>query len=313
MARAFMKRIFWVMLIAAYAPSGFAADRIPVAVSILPQKYFVQQIGRDLVEVQVMVAPGASPHTYEPKPRQMADLARAKAYFAIGVAFERVWVRRIAAANPQMRVFHTDHGIEKVAMTAPHRHGRAHGHHGNGAQAHPDDDKPPQQAVAHEHALLDPHIWLSPALVKIQARTIMTALQEIDPGHRTVYAANYNRFAAALDELDAHLKAVFEGRQGLRFMVYHPSWGYFAAAYGLRQVPIEIEGKDPKPAHLQALIERARREKIRVIFVQPQFSTKSAEVVAREIGGQVVHADPLAENWAANLRAVAEKFKAATQ
>ena len=114
-----------------------------------------------------------------------------------------------------------------------------------------------------------------------------------------------------IDELDSRLKDTFKGKHGLQFMVYHPSWGYFADAYGLRQIPIEIEGKEPKPAQLKELIEHAREHNIRIIFVQPQFSTKSAELIAREIDGQVVFADPLAEDWVGNLSEIAEKFKAA--
>lgn len=256
-----------------FSGTGLAGDRIPIFVSIVPQKYFVQQIGRDLVDVQFMVQPGASPATYEPKPRQMADLAGTKIYFAIGVPFEKAWLSRISATNPGMRVVRTDQGIGKLG--------------------------------------LDPHIWLSPPLVKVQARTILTALQEIDPVHRGVYQANFQEFVARIDRLDGDLKKTFAGRQGLRFMVFHPSWGYFAQAYGLAQVPIEIEGKDPKPSRLKALIDQARRDGIRVVFVQPQFSTKSARLVAREIGGQVAFADPLAEDWLANLREVADKFQAA--
>jgi zinc transport system substrate-binding protein len=280
-----------------------AADKLPVFVSIVPQKHFVQQIGKDLVEVQAMVRPGSSPATYEPKPQQMAALSKAKIYFAIGVPFENAWLGKIAATNPNMRVVHTGHGIEKLAMEAHHHHDdhEKGEHHG---EAEHDKDH-------HEHAGLDPHIWLSPPLVKIQARTVLTALQEADPAHRSVYQANFQEFTAQIDQLDADLKKTFAGKKGLQFMVFHPAWGYFAHAYGLKQVPIEIEGKDPKPAQLKELIQHARENGIKVIFVQPQFSTQSAEVVAREIGGQVAFADPLAEDWMANLRQVADKFQAA--
>jgi zinc transport system substrate-binding protein len=293
-----------------------AAGKLPVFVSIVPQKYFVQQIGKDLVDVQAMVLPGASPHNYEPKPKQMADISKTKIYFTIGVPFENVWLKKIAAANPDMRVVHTDHGIEKLAMEAHNHHddhdeGEHHGeekhnhkkdvHHGEAEHDHDD----------HGHAGLDPHIWLSPPLVKMQARTILAALQEVDPAHRSVYEANFKAFTAQIDQLDSDLKRTFAGKTGLQFIVFHPAWGYFAHAYELQQVPIEIEGKDPKPAQLKALIQHARKNGIKVVFVQPQFSTKSAEVVAREIGGQVVFANPLAEDWMANLREVANKFQSA--
>jgi zinc transport system substrate-binding protein len=306
-----------------------AADKLPVFVSIVPQKYFVQQIGKDLVDAQVMVQPGANPATYEPKPKQMADLSKTKIYFAIGVPFENAWLSKIAATNPDMRVIHTDHGIEKLAMEAHHHHddhekGEHHGEekHGNEKGEHHGEEKHDHEKGEHhgkaehdkdhhEHTGLDPHIWLSPPLVKIQARTILAALQEADPAHRSVYEANFKAFAAQIDQLDADLKKTFAGKKGLQFMVFHPAWGYFAHAYGLKQVPIEIEGKDPKPAQLKELIQHARKNDIKIVFVQPQFSTKSAELIAREIGGQVAFADPLAEDWMANLRQVADKFQAA--
>jgi zinc transport system substrate-binding protein len=320
-----MKRLLIITIVfsnifLAFVGHGGAAQRIPVFVSIVPQKFFVQQIGKELVEVQVMVQPGANPATYEPKPKQMAEISKAAIYFSIGVPFENAWLGKIAAANPGMQVVATDHDIEKLPMVAHHHHEEG-GHHET-ADAHHEADHDHDEGAVHEkgehgeghdhaHGGLDPHVWLSPPLVKIQARSIMAALQAIDPAHGSVYEDNYRRFAATIDALDRQLKQTFAGRQGLQFMVFHPAWGYFAHAYGLAQVPIEIEGKDPKPAQLQRLIEHARASKINVIFVQPQFSAKSAEQIAKAIHGQVLPADPLAEDWTANLRTVAEKFKAA--
>ena len=296
-----------------------AVDKLSVFVSVIPQTHFVQQIGKELVEVQAMVQPGAGPHNYEPKPRQMADLSKTKIYFAVGVPFEDAWLKKIAAANPDMRVVHTDHGIEKIEMEAHHHHGEQAEEHHEGEHHEADHDhkegerhgKAAHDEDHHDHTGLDPHIWLSPPLVKIQARTILAALQEADPAHRSIYEANFQEFTAQIDQLDADLKKIFAGKKGLQFMVFHPAWGYFAHAYGLKQVPIEIEGKDPKPAQLKELIEHARENGIKVVFVQPQFSTKSAELVAREIDGQVAFANPLAEDWMANLRQVADKFQAA--
>ena len=288
-----------------------AAERVPVFVSIAPQKYFVRQIGKDLVDVQVMVQPGANPATYEPKPVQMVDLSKTEIYFAIGVPFENVWLEKIAAANPDMKVVHTDHGIEKRAMAVHHHNDdSAEEHHesGHGHEKGESHEETGHDAEHRDHAGLDPHIWLSPPLVKIQARAILAALREIDPSHRPIYEANFNAFAEQIDQLDADLKKIFAGKKGSRFMVFHPAWGYFAHTYGLKQTPIEIEGKNPKPAQLKTLIQNAREKGVKVIFVQPQFSTKSAEVVAREIGGQVAFADPLAEDWMDNLRDVADKF-----
>ena len=282
----------FLLICSGYAQAG---KKLAVFVSIPPQKYFVQQIGEQRVDVQVMVQPGASPATYEPRPRQVAAISRTHIYFAIGVPFEKIWLKKIAAANPNMQVVHTDQGIQKIPMAANHT--KSEDHRGKDHQDH--------------HGELDPHIWLSPTLVMTQARTILNALVEIDPGHRAVYEANTQVFVSKLAALDTDLKITFAGKQGFQFMVFHPSWGYFARTYGLQQVPVEIEGKDPKPAQLKALIEHAKKKHINIIFVQPQFSSRNAELVAKEIGGQVIFADPLASDWSDNLREVAQKLKAA--
>lgn len=272
-----------------FLSSGADAEkRLSVFVSLLPQKYFVHQIGRAFVDVEVMIPAGGDPHIYEPKPRQLVALSKAKLYFAIGVQpFENKWLKKIAPSNPDMVLVHTDRGIQKIPMTAPY---------------HKEDKHTGEP---------DPHIWLSPPLVMKQAGTILNALVEIDPAHRSVYEVNYRAFVSELVALDDELKNIFAGKQGFQFMVFHPSWGYFARAYGLQQVPVEIEGKNPKPAQLKALIEHAKKKHINIIFVQPQFSSRSARLVAKEIGGQVILADPLAPDWSGNLREVAQKFKVA--
>jgi zinc transport system substrate-binding protein len=294
------KLVFAAIMLLVFSKAGFAGNKIPVFVSIVPQKYFVQQICKDRVQIQVMVPPGASPTTYEPRPKQMAALSKARIYFAIGVPFENAWMKKIAAVNPKMKVVHTDFGIEKLPMAVRHHHDEDSEHGQN---------REHQDQVDHDHGGMDPHIWLSPPLVKIQGRNILSAMQEIDPAHHDFYEANYRKFASDIDQLDRQLRQTFAGRQGLQFIVFHPAWGYFAHAYGLEQIPVEIEGKAPKPAQLKELIDHARKKGIKVIFVQPQFSTKSAGLIAREIGGRVAFADPLAENWMSNLMAVANKFK----
>jgi zinc transport system substrate-binding protein len=263
--------------------SAMAAGEIPVFVSIVPQKYFVEKIGSELVKVSIMVKPGASPATYEPKPGQMVALSMSRIYYAIGVPFEKAWLKKIAAANPGLLVVHTENGIEKVPM------------------------KPDQS-----EGIKDPHVWLSPPLVMVQARNILNALLEVDPKNASIYESNYRKFIVELVDLDAELRGLFSGKgKNIRFMVFHPAWGYFARTYGLKMIPVESEGKDLKPAGLIRLIEKAREHGINVVFVQPEFSTKSAGTIAKAIGGQVVFASPLAADWANNLKQVAMKFKAA--
>lgn len=296
--------IFILLCIFFYPPFCTATDKQTVFVSIVPQKFFVQQISKDIINVEVMVQPGASPATYEPKASQMAKLSSAAAYFAIGVPFETTWLGKISAVNPHMKIIHTDRNIEKTAMALHH-------HNDLAAEQHPGDGHP--ELNLSEDTILDPHIWLSPTLVKKQAAVIVESLKLIIPKHAADFDKNYYIFLDKIDALDAELKSTLQESLGLRFMVFHPSWGYFAKDYGLEQVPIEIEGKTPKPAQLVKLIRHARENHISVIFAQPQFSQKSAKIVAREIEGKVIFVDPLAEDWITNLRDVAEKFKLAVK
>jgi zinc transport system substrate-binding protein len=291
MRRMAVKILFCAFILLLFAEAR-ALDKIPVFVSISPQKYFVQKVGGDLVDVSVMVRSGTDAHTFEPKPQQMTALSKAKIYYSVGIEFEQVWLKRFQAANPRLLIIMTDSGIKKIPMSKfnDHQH----------------ESKP-----SHRNSSLDPHVWLSPPLVVIQAHNIRDGLISVDPDNAHIYKANCDRFVGEINDLDTELKRVFGDRKDLQFMVFHPSWGYFAHAYRIRQVPVELEGKAPKPAELQHLIQYAREHEIKVIFVQPQFSTSSAKVIAKAIDGQIAFVDPLAENWAENLREVARKFDAA--
>ncbi len=278
---------------------GSAEDITRVFVSIAPQKFFIQQICKEGVQVEVLVTPGSNPHTYEPKPSQMRKLAASRAYFAIGMPFENTWLDKFSDINPNLRIVHTDAGIEKLAMLDHH------------------DDEEHQQGAGHAEEEtgdgLDPHIWLSPSLVKQQARIMTDALGELLPDKATYFQENLAAFIREIDLLDAELRTLLQGKEGMRFMVFHPSWGYFAREYGLIQIAAEIEGKEPKPNQLQKLIEQAKEENIHVIFAQPQFSSKSARLLAEEINGEVVMIDNLAENWLQNMREVAAKMRSAVK
>ena len=270
------------------------ADRITVFTSILPQEYFVERVGGDRVQVQALVTPGRSPATYEPTPRQMAALSEAKVFFRIGVPFENGLVPKIEGIAKGLQIVDTREGITLREMTAHHHHGDEHleGCDDGGA---------------------DPHIWLSPRLVKVQARTIADALIDVDPAGTATYETNLAVFLDELDTLDAHLVEALAPVTGKTFMVFHPAWGYFADTYGLEQTPIEIEGKDPSGQQLARVIEMAKDEGVLVIFVQPQFSTGSAERVAEAIDGAVVPIDPLARDYVANLERVAKAVHKALQ
>ncbi|WP_457595132.1 metal ABC transporter solute-binding protein, Zn/Mn family [Hydrogenimonas sp.] len=279
--------LFWVWIL--FIP-GLMWGKIDVVVSIVPQKTFVEKIGGDHVEVTAMVKPGANPATYEPKPSQMKRIAEADLYFAVGVPFEKAWLPRFAAQNPNMKIVDTTRGIQKRPMARHHHHEEGSHHSG------------------HSHDSPDPHVWLSPRLVKIQARNIAEALMAIDPAHEAAYRRNLKRFEAEIDEVDQTVRKILTPCRGETMMVFHPSWGYFARDYGLKQVPVEIEGKEPKSRKLLELIHEAEEEGVKALFVQPQFSTRTAKAIAKAIGAQIVTADPLAPDWAENLVRIARSF-----
>lgn len=300
-------------------PAAAQAAKLPVVVSIVPLQYFVERIGGEFVDVSVMVQPGASPATYEPKPRQMAALSGAQLYFAIGVPFEKAWMPRIQAANPAMKVVNVDKGIHKLPMAEHHHEGEV-GHEpaGHDEAKHEDAHGHGQEAPGHDmheghdHGGLDPHVWLSPMLMKHMADIVRKELCRADAAHAPIFRTNYAALEKEIDALDRELMDVFEAipQEKRVFMVFHPSWGYFAMNYSLKQVPIEYEGKEPTPRILKELMEEAAKLNIRTIFVQPQFARKSAEAIATHIKGTVVVADPLAYDWFANLRDVAKNLAA---
>lgn len=279
---------------AASTPAQSAsADGLIVTVSILPQQYFVERIGGERVKVNVMVAPGDSPHNYEPKPEQMTALSQSAAYFSIGVDFEGAWLDKIAAANPNMLMVDTIADVDRLPMAA-------HSHEGE--EDHDEDEE-------HEEDGLDPHVWTSPELVKIMSQSIYAALAQLDPDHQAEYQKNLDQFVQEIDTLEAEIRQNLAGLEGKKFFVFHPAWGYFANDFGLEQIPIETGGTEPSAKELAALIDEARHEGVRVIFVQPEMSTKAAETIAAEIGGSVVPISPLAYDWMSNLSLVAEAFR----
>ncbi len=264
------------------------AQKLQLVVSILPQKYFVERIGGEYVSVEVMVEPGASPATYEPKPQQLRKLSKADAYVSIGVPFENAWMNRITAANREMLIVDTTQDIERMPMAA-------HIHDEDKKKSHTDKSENP-----------DPHIWLSPPLVKLQAGTIYKALVQLTPEQADIYQANLESFLADIEAVDAELRQSLAALEQRKFMVFHPAWGYFARDYELEMMPIEVGGTEPSATELATLIAEAKKEKIKVIFAQPEFSTRDAETIAQEIGGEVLLLDPLAPDWLENLRYVSQ-------
>ena len=273
----------------ACAPEAETNDRVGVVVTILPQAEFVENVGGEKVRVTVMVPPGASPHTYEPTPSQMTALAKAEMYAKVGsgVEFELVWMDKLLATNPDMLVVDCSRGIELQEMVA--------------------EDE-------HEHSEReDPHIWMSPANAQIMVRNICAGLIETDPENRRYYEQNRDNYLAQLAEIDREIIDSLAGVENRRFMVYHPAFGYFTREYGLTMISIEKEGKEPTAAGLTHLIEQAKAHDIRVIFAEPQFDPKSAEVIAKAIGGRVVLIDALAKDYIGNLRLIMNEMLSALE
>jgi zinc transport system substrate-binding protein len=284
-----------------------ASGKLRAVVSILPQGYFVERIGGARVDVEVLVKPGQSPHTYEPTPAQIGKVARAQIYFAIGgMPFETRLLEKLTATNKQMLVVDTRKGVPLRTMTADEAaFEQAEEHHEAQGEHH---EEPAGRAEAGPAGEPDPHFWLSPRLAKILAANVCDGLKALDPAHAAEYDANLKKVQDDLDAVDAKLAAALAPFKGRAFFVYHPAFGYFADVYGLKQLPVEIEGKSPTAKELAALIQRAKKENVKVIFVQPQFSPKSARAVATAIGGVVVPMDDLARDYVHNLEDMAGKI-----
>lgn len=273
-----------------------AQPAFTVGVSILPQKYFVERIAGDKANVVVMVGPGHNPATYEAKPKQLSQLQEASLYFLIGVPFESKWMNAIVQVNPDLKIVPLPSSIDFRAMS-----------HSVNFSVETEVRKNNHNHAANS-SMMDPHVWLNPRIVKQLAHAIKTAFIVFDPGNNAFYEENYRQFMNDLDQLDLYIRQQLNTVQSKRFMVFHPSWGYFGDEYGLRQIPIELEGKHPGAKTLTQLIELAQREQVKVIFVQKQFSDRDAKTIAEHIGAKIVYVDPLAENYLDNLQHTTRLF-----
>ena len=273
------------MLLAACAPAATGQpEQMAVTVSVLPQAYFVQKIAGDLVSVQAIVGTGDDPHTYEPSAEQMRVLTRSRLYFSIGVEFEEAWLPRFMAANPDLKIVDSAAGVDRLAV-------------------------PSAIGETDQETEYDPHIWFSPARVKIVSRNIADALQAADPAHAQSYRANLEAWLKEIDAVDAEVRAALAGTPRTSFLVIHPAWAYFASEYGLTMLSVETHGQEPGPEELGAVLSLARENGISTVFVQKGISQKLAESIAAQLGGaQVVELDPMAGDWSMNMRLLAAQL-----
>lgn len=256
-----------------------------VVVSILPEQTFVQKITKNKVDITLMVKPGSSPHSYEPKSSQMKAISKADIYFKIDADFEKSWVKRFKSQNKNLKFINICDGVKKIPMTKHHH--EEHNHHKHDYE---------------KHQSLDPHTWTSPKNVAIMAQNIYKALVKLDPANKNFYKSNLDNFIKEIQDTDAKIKDILKDvKPNSKFMVFHPAWGYFAKEYSLIQLPVEVEGKSPKPKELIELIKEAKKEGVKAVFTQPEFSDKSAKVIAKEVGVPVVKISPLSPKWSKNL------------
>ncbi|NTU59325.1 MAG: zinc ABC transporter solute-binding protein [Chlorobiaceae bacterium] len=272
--------------------------KLQVVASIEPIAYFVDRVGGDRVSVSVMVPPGGNPHSYEPTPKQMVRLGESALFVKAGsgVEFELDWMRRFLDLNKNLVVCDASEGVSLQPMTSL-------------TESHEES----AAAGQHRHGRDDPHFWLSPQNARHIAANVERSLAAVDPSNREYYATNRAVLDRELEGLDSEIRNRLSGLKERRFLVFHPAWGYYAKAYGLEQIAAEGEGKTLTPVQMSMVIDLARRDRIGVVFVSPQFSTTQAEAIARDIGGKTVMVDPLSRDYQQNLRRATAAFMGSMQ
>ncbi|NMB49064.1 MAG: zinc ABC transporter solute-binding protein [Bacteroidales bacterium] len=266
--------------------SGTKEEKI-LSVTIEPQRYFLENIVEDRYKINVIVPVGASPETYEPTPAMMVKLAKSAIYFKVGfLGFENAWAESLVKNNPDVKVVNCSEGIDLIYGEHHHVSGK------------PD--------VEDEHALLpDPHVWLSPKAARVFVENMYRGFITYDSQQKEFYQENFLELTKKITQTDSTITRLLADISSRSFVIYHPALSYFARDYGLKQYSIEVDGKNPSPAQMKALIDIARKEDIRVVFVQQGFDTKNATVIANEIGGKVYVINPLAYEWDKELIRIA--------
>lgn len=262
-----------------------------ITVTLEPQRYFTEAIAGDKFTVVSMVPKGSSPETYDPIPQQLVSLGDSKAYFRIGyIGFEQTWMDRLMDNTPHIQVFDTSKGVDLILNHEEPGHG--HSNHDG-----------------HYHAV-EPHIWNSATNALILAGNTYKALCTLDKTNQPYYLARYDSLCHRIQQTDSLIRRqLAEPETAKSFLIYHPALSYFARDYGLHQISIEEEGKEPSPGHLKELIDLCKAEDVRVIFVQPEFDKRNAETIAQQTGTKVVPINPLSYDWEEEMLNVANALK----
>jgi zinc transport system substrate-binding protein len=279
-----MKKLFiyfFLVVLVSCNPSAENNGKKMITVSIPPFKYFINEIGGEDFSVNVMVPAGSNPHIYEPVPEQISNLRKSVAYVSDGyLGFEMTWLDRF---------YETNHGMKKLSLGQ-----------------NIDLIKPAEHADSEHIEGADPHYWVSPKCALLIAGSVKSLLIELNPGKRDKYELNYKSLVKTITDIDSKAAVLFAGYKERSFMIFHPTLGYLARDYGLKEIAVENEGKEPTPSSLKELIDIGKAEKIKVIFIQREYDTKNARTIASEIGASLEIIDPLSENWAASVVQIIE-------
>ena len=321
-----MSKILHKSLFLLFISLAFSFAKPLVSVSIPPQKYFVEKIAANTLDINVIIPASTDEHNFDFKPATMKKLEKSDIYFTIGLEFERVFADKFQSNFANLQVIDTGKDLRNLKTLHEHSENAHKSSHDENAHTHLSgensqlNDKNSHTHNAYEHyahkhsnshethSENDPHIWLDPILVKIQASTIAKALIAKYPQNKALYEANLAQFQAELDALNAEISALFEKSKNKKFIIYHPSLAYFAARYHLVQIPVEIEGKEPKTKDLQRLMSVAKKENIKTIFVQKGFSQNAAKSLAKELKASVVELNHLSDDYSKNLLEIAKKI-----
>lgn len=243
-------------------------DHESLSVSIEPQKYFLEALVGDKYTVNTVIPSGSNPETYDPSPSQMVRIGKSKMYFKIGnLGFENTWLQNISSNNPEMKIVDCSVGLEQLE----HNH--------------------------HDHAGNDPHIWSSPKTALVIIKNMYNSLIDNDKQDKDYYLGNYRNIESKINKTDSIIKSYLASAPSKTFIIYHPALSYFADEYGLEQLTIEVDGKSPTPQQLSKVIQKAKDENVKVVFIQEEFDQKNTEVVAKEIGAEIISINPLSYNW----------------
>ena len=283
-----MKKLIYILtlfILSACGNTTQKSEKPILTVTLEPLRYFTEAIAGDNYEVVSMVPKGSSPESYDPTPQQLVNLSKSQAYFRIGyIGFEQAWMKKLEANCPDMKVYNTSKGIDLIRDKG-HWHGD-HFHEGG----------------------VEPHVWNSTQNALIIADNIYQALCELDSTHQEDYQKRLDVLKQTIRKTDANVRTLVENADST-FLIYHPALSYFARDYGLKQVSIEEGGKEPSPAQLKTLIETCRNENVHTIFVQQEFDQRNAQLIANELGVNIVSINPLSYDWVKEMIRIAEALK----